>query len=237
MTRMYARAAAVLAALFLLAGLAAPAVAAPRAVPASVPGALPAWDWWGQAKHCASSLIPNPLDPSGSAKKAAKCLKDAPKIVAGGTVDAATAPGKAVANSILGDASKSMAQFAGDFMKTGMGWWLMTDSVQVKDSGVLGPPEAARKAAMDDNTPEFNDKTRSLSLHGLMVSIGILIAVMLTMFQGIRMIIQRKGAPLAQVIQGLFINALVSAAGVGIIDALLIASDQLAKTILDVGFG
>src|SRR5690606_29917557 len=63
------------------------------------------------------------------------------------------------------------------------------------------------------------------------------IATLLVMIQGIRMIIQRKGAPLAQIFQGLLLNVVVSAAGVGVIDALLIASDQLTKAILYVGFG
>src|SRR5690606_33538131 len=104
-------------------------------------------------------------------------------------------------------------------------WWLMTDSVQVKDTGVLGDPD------------QPNDPTKSLSLHALMVGIGAGIATLLVMIQGIRMIIQRKGAPLAQIFQGLLLNVVVSAAGVGVIDALLIASDQLTKAILYVGFG
>ncbi|WP_073229367.1 hypothetical protein [Streptomyces sp. NBRC 110465] len=212
--------------LLVLLGLAAGPAAAmpsqPRAVaPATAPQTLPAWDWIGTIK-CGSQFLPNaPKTPGG----AIECVKMAVKGVEKGTdlaKEGATAATKALASTVVGDAAKSMAEFSADFMRVTFGWWLMTDSVQVKDSGVLGDPD---------------DPTKSLSLHILMVGIGAGIATILVMFQGIKMIIQRKGAPLAQVIQGLLVNLVVSAAGVGIIDALLIASDQLTKAILYVGFG
>ncbi|OII64307.1 hypothetical protein BJP40_00105 [Streptomyces sp. CC53] len=216
-------------ALILFFGLAAaPAAAMPSqstaAAPAAAPQAPPAWDWIGAVK-CGSQFFPNaPKTPGGMLE----CAKQAIKGVEKGTElakDGASAAAKALAGTMIGDAAKAMAEFAGDFMRITFGWWLMTDSVQVKDSGVLGDPDKP------------SDPTRSLSLHALMVGIGAGIATILVMFQGIKMIILRKGAPLAQVIQGLLINIVVSAAGVGIIDALLLASDQLAKAILYVGFG
>ncbi|MFJ2110795.1 hypothetical protein ACIOEX_02510 [Streptomyces sp. NPDC087850] len=219
----------IVGALFLLLGLAAaPAAAMPAeaktAVPATAPQVMPAWDWIGTVK-CGAFLLPNaPKRPGG----AVECVKQAVKGVekTGEVVkDGASAATKALANTVIGDAAKSMAEFAGEFMRVTFGWWLMTDSVQIKDSGVLGDPD------------QPNDPTKSLSLHALMVGIGAGIATILVMFQGIKMTIQRKGAPLAQIIQGLLINVVVSAAGVGIIDALLIASDQLTKAILYVGFG
>ncbi|WP_331719457.1 hypothetical protein [Streptomyces sp. NBC_01174] len=218
---------ALLGVLFLLAGLgAAPAAAQP--VPATAPQIAPTWDWIGTVK-CGTTLLPNQPNKAGSA---VECLKAAAKGTVKGTkktgevaADGASDATKALANTVIGDAAKSMAEFAGEFMRLSFGWWLMTDSVQVKDSGVLGDPD------------KLDDPTKSLSLHALMVSIGAGIATLLVMFQGIKMIIQRKGAPLAQVIQGLLINVVVSAAGVAIIDALLVASDQLTKAILYVGFG
>ncbi|WP_256356476.1 hypothetical protein [Streptomyces sp. PKU-EA00015] len=216
MTHRLSRLAILFGTLLLLVGLGAPAAVATPAATA-VPASVPAFDWWGTTKQCSKALLPT-LDLSDNLKGKAKCAKK----VIGLHKDAASAPAKALANSVIGDAAKSMAEFTGEFMRISFGWWLMTDSVQVKDSGVLGDPK---------------DPTKSLSLHALMVGIGAGIATILVMFQGIKMIIQRKGAPLAQIIQGLMINVLVSAAGVGIIDALLIASDQLTKSILYVGFG
>ncbi|MGW0785915.1 hypothetical protein [Streptomyces sp. NPDC002913] len=213
--------------LFLLVGLGtAPAAALPA--PAAAPQIAPAWDWAGTVK-CGTTLLPNQPNRAGGALE---CLKAAAKGTVKGTkktgevvADGASGATKALANTVIGDAAKSMAEFSGEFMRLAFGWWLMTDSVQVKDSGVLGDPD------------QPNDPTKSLSLHALMVGIGAGIATLLVMFQGIKMIIQRKGAPLAQVIQGLLINVVVSAAGVAIIDALLVASDQLTEAILYVGFG
>ncbi|ONI48502.1 hypothetical protein [Streptomyces sp. IB2014 011-1] len=159
---------------------------------------------------------------------AIECVKQAVKgqeAVNGAVADGASAATKALAGTVIGDAAKSLAEFSGQFLRITFAWWLMTDSVQVKDSGVLGDP----------NQPD--DPTKSLSLHAVMVGIGTGIAILLVMSQGIKMIIQRKGAPLAQILQGLLVNVVVSAAGVGIIDALLVASDQLTKAILYVGFG
>ncbi|MGW1666178.1 hypothetical protein [Streptomyces microflavus] len=214
------RIAAVVGALLLLIGLSAPAAAAPSPATAPVvaPQLAPTIDWWSVGK-CASWLIPNaPKLPGGAIECTKQAIKGG-KVVTEKTVSAAA---QKVTDSVLGDAAKSMAEFTGEFMRVGFGYWLMTDSVQVKDSGVLG---------------DTKDPTKSLSLHALMVGIGAGIATILAMFQGIKMIMQRKGAPLGQLLQGLIINVLVSAAGVGVIDALLIASDQLTKAILYVGFG
>ncbi len=220
---------AMVGALCLFLGLAAaPAAArsteARAAVPAAAPQALPAWDWTGTIK-CGSFFLPNAPKTGGGAiecvKQAVKGVEKANEAVK----DGASAATKALASTVIGDAAESMAEFATEFVKVTFTWWLMTDSVQVKDSGVLGDPD------------QPNDPTKSLSLHALMVGIGAGIATILVMFQGIRMIIQRKGTPLAQIFQGLLLNVVVSAAGVGVIDALLIASDQLTKAILYVGFG
>ncbi|WP_260222840.1 hypothetical protein [Streptomyces noursei] len=99
----------------------------------------------------------------------------------------------------------------------------MTPSVRIEDTGVLGDPKKEGAGS-------------SLSLHAVMLGIGTLIAVLLTMFQGMRMIIQRKGQPLLQVLQGLLINIMVNAVGVAVIDSLLVASDKLTQTIMNIGF-
>ncbi|WP_327389148.1 hypothetical protein [Streptomyces sp. NBC_01207] len=209
--RVLARLAATVAALVLLFGLSAPAALAKPAAPAA-----PTVDWWGIGK-CATWFIPNaPKSPDGPIECAKAAIKGGEKV--------ASAASQKVADSVLGDASKSMAEFVGEFMRTGFGFWLMTPSVQVKDSGVLGDTASS-------------DPMKKLSLHGLMMGIGAGIATLLVMIQGIKTIIQRKGAPLAHMLQGLMVNMLVSAAGIAIIDALLIASDQLTKQILYVGFG
>ncbi|MFF5808272.1 hypothetical protein [Streptomyces sp. NPDC012746] len=219
-----ARLAATVAALVLLFGLAAPAAIAPpaAAAPAAAPH-LPPVDWWGIGK-CASWLIPNapktadgPLQCAKNAIQGGKAITEAP-----GKVLSSAA--QKVSDSVLGDAAQSMAEFTAEFIRVGFGWWLASPSVQVKNSGVIG--EAAS-----------SDPTKKLSLHGLMMGVGAGIATLLVMFQGIKTIIQRKGAPLAHLLQGFMINMLVTAAGIAIIDALLIASDQLTKQILYVGFG
>ncbi|MFE9484494.1 hypothetical protein ACFYNM_38680 [Streptomyces spororaveus] len=208
---MFARLAAIVAAFVLLFGLAAPAAFAKPAAPAA-----PTVDWWGIGK-CATWFIPNaPKSPDGPIECAKAAIKGGEKAV--------SVASQKVSESVLGDASKSMAEFVGEFMRTGFGFWLMTPSVQVKDSGVLGDTASS-------------DPMKKLSLHGLMMGIGAGIATLLVMIQGIKTIIQRKGAPLAHMLQGLMVNMLVSAAGIAIIDALLIASDQLTKQILYVGFG
>ncbi|WTD07590.1 hypothetical protein OH717_34045 (plasmid) [Streptomyces albidoflavus] len=217
---------AMVGALFLLIGLASPATAlsleAQRTAPATQPQNLPAWDWLGTIK-CSTLLLPN-LPKENKEECVKKVLKDIDE-TAGAVKDGASAVATAVANSILGDAAEALAEFGAEFLRVTFSWWLMTDSVQVADSGVLGDPD------------HLDDPTRSLSLHGLMLGIGAGIATLLAMLQGIKMIIQRKGAPLAQILQGLLTNVVVSAASVGVIDALLIASDQLTKAILYVGFG
>ena len=228
MKHMMTRLASVLLALLVVAGLIAPAAAAAPsqavpaaapALPASVPGALPSDGALG-GWSCLGTLLPGVI---GDAARRS-CIAE---VGAGARPDktakaTASAAAKAVANSVLGEAATACAEFVRDILKTGLSWWLTTSSVQVKDSGVLGDPDSPEK---------------SLSLHAVMVSIGAMIAVLLTMIAGIRTMIQRKGQPLAQVAQGLIINVLVSVLGVVVIDSLLIASDTLTKTILDVGFG
>ncbi|MER7049922.1 hypothetical protein [Streptomyces jumonjinensis] len=218
--RALARVVPLVAVVLVLVGLgAAPAAAgpAPAAVPAAAPAVLPTVDWLGITK-CATWLIPNmPKAPDGPVE----CVKVAVK----GAKDGTTAAAKKLGETVIGDAASSMAEFSRDLIKIGFTFWLSTDSVQVKESGVLGDP----------NKPD--DPTRSISLHALMVGIGAGIATLLAMGQGIKMIMQRSGAPLGQLLQGLFMNVIVSAAGVGVIDALLVASDQLTRAILQVGFG
>ncbi|MFC9298489.1 hypothetical protein ACFTWH_28005 [Streptomyces sp. NPDC057011] len=216
-----ARLAATVAALTLLFGLAAPAaLAKPAAVAAP---AAPTVDWWGIGK-CASWLIPNAPKMPGGPVECAKAAIKGGKVIKEGPGKVMSAAAQKVSDSVLGDAAKSMAEFVGDFMRIGFGYWLMTPSVQVKDSGVLGDTASS-------------DPTKKLSLHGLMMGIGAGIATLLVMIQGIKTIIQRKGTPLAHLLQGLMVNMLVTAAGIAIIDALLIASDELTKQILYVGFG
>ncbi|MER6845809.1 hypothetical protein [Streptomyces platensis] len=212
--RLPARLGAALAALLAVLGLCAPsAVAATTSHTTSVAVKKAGWDPWSIA--CASAAIPfPPAQMVGTAACGKKLLDKAAPEVGKKVVEGAASAFKPFADDV--------AKFTGDMIKTGMTWWLMTPSVRIEDTGVLGDPKKAAGS--------------SLSLHAVMLGVGTLIAVLLTMFQGMRMIMQRKGQPFVQVLQGLLVNVLVNAVGVAVIDSLLVASDQLTKTIIGIGF-
>lgn len=215
--RPLARLGAVIAALLVVLGLCAPSALATNAASATVGHVTirkAGWDPWSVA--CASVAVPfPPTQLIGSAACGKKLLDKAAPEVGKKVIEGATSALKPIADDI--------AKFTGDMVKTGMTWWLMTPSVRIEDTGVLGDPKKEGAGS-------------SLSLHAVMLGIGTLIAVLLTMFQGMRMIIQRKGQPLLQVLQGLLINIMVNAVGVAVIDSLLVASDKLTQTIMNIGF-
>lgn len=176
----------------------------------------------GGKKVCDSPVGYVPLVAAGCG--AAKVVKKGPKKA---LKDAATD----VAETALDPFASNAAKFVGDMMKTGITWWLMTPSLTVKSSGVL------------DTEKEEGDKGKKgkphsdLGLQAIMLGIGIMIAILLTIFQGIRTMIQRKGTPILQVVQGLMMNFLVIAVGVTVIDSLIVAADKLTMAILSAGFG
>ncbi|MEU2740957.1 hypothetical protein ABZ656_37850 [Streptomyces sp. NPDC007095] len=207
--------------LALLLPAATPAMAAPpatvaAAVPASAPERLPSGgiSWWNTA--CNIVLTPVLGSAGGAACVAGKIVAPAAK----------KAVSDALSNTIVKPMADGMGEFVAQMLKTGLTWWLTTPSIQVKDSGVT-----------DSQTGKLPDgSTVTFSLQALMLGVGEMIAILLVMMQGIRAMIQRKGKPLADALQGLVINVLVCVLGVTVIDSLLVASDQLTQAIINVAF-
>ncbi|WP_329235818.1 hypothetical protein [Streptomyces canus] len=211
--------------LALLLPAAAPAMAAtsanavPAVAPASVTAAVPARlptdiGWWDVACNAV-------LTPVLGAGGPATCV--AGKIVA---PEAKKAVSDALQSTVVKPMADGMGEFVTQMLKTGLTWWLTTPSIQVKDSGVT-----------DSQTGKLPDgSTVTFSLQALMLGVGQIIAILLVMMQGIRSMIQRKGKPLADALQGMLINVLVCALGITVIDSLLVASDQLTEAIINVAF-
>lgn len=130
---------------------------------------------------------------------------------------------KKLENSLFGELAKAARDFAGDIVKTGLTWWLVTPSVRLGDTGLFG-------ATGDEPLSDAG-------LHAMMLGIGQLIAVLLVLFQAINTMIRRKGAPFADAMKGLAINAFLAAVGLTILNSLLIASDKVTEGILTAGFG
>ncbi|MFP8906172.1 hypothetical protein [Streptomyces atacamensis] len=193
---------------------AAPAAAAPAA-PASTLAApaAPNVDVWGTA--CNIILTPI-LGATRGACTAGKIAAEKGK----DEID------EALQETIVKPMADGMGEFTAQVLKTGLTWWLTTPSVQVKDSGVTHE----ETGKMPDGT------TVTFSLQALMLGIGQIIAVLLVMFAGFKAMIQRKGKPLADALQGMLINVLVCTLGIVVIDSLLIASDQLTSAIINVAF-
>uniref|UniRef100_UPI003F498634 hypothetical protein n=1 Tax=unclassified Streptomyces TaxID=2593676 RepID=UPI003F498634 len=230
------RCALVLVVLALLLPSAASASAAPRtAAPAGVAAAAPAvahtsgvvtavpararadgGGIWGQV--VCNVLLAPVLTPGGSMPACA-----AGKIV---LPAAKKAVDEALQNTIVKPMADGMAEFNAQLLKIGLAWWLMTPSVQVKDSGVTHQETG--------KTPDGT--TMTFSLQALCLGVGEVIAVLLVMFQGIRTMVRRKGTPLAEAVQGLVVHVLVCLLGITVIDSLLIGSDQLSSAILNVAF-
>jgi hypothetical protein len=119
--------------------------------------------------------------------------------------------------------AEEMGQLTADMLRTGLGWWLTTESIQLSRTGVVDSTVAPLRI--------------TASLQGTCLFIGQVMALLLVFIAAIKTMIQRKGVHLMQALQGLIINALVCAMGVAVIDSLLLASDTLAKGILAIGFG
>jgi type IV secretion system protein TrbL len=137
-----------------------------------------------------------------------KCLITPALCVAGELVG--DAAGAAVLSAVDG-AARAFGEAAAWVIREVFGWWLRTPSVSIESSGVL-------------------------QLQGIMLGLAALVGVALVTIQGIRMMVTRKGTPLAELIQGWFIAALITTVGVAVVDAALIAGDELAEWILTRGF-
>ena len=112
----------------------------------------------------------------------------------------------------------ALVTFVSDLIYTGFTWWLMPDGLRISNLGIFGADEDA------------------LNLPSICLGIGVFICTLLTIFQGLRTIIRRKGTPLLQALQGLMLHVLAVALGVAVIDGLLAAADALTEAILAAGF-
>ncbi|MER7358861.1 hypothetical protein [Nonomuraea dietziae] len=72
----------------------------------------------------------------------------------------------------------------------------------------------------------------AMRLYGMTLSIGMMIAVILLIWQAIRTMIQGRGLPLLEAFQGLVITGLVSLCGVAVTGGVMRTSDLLSEWIL-----
>jgi hypothetical protein len=217
---------------------------APAAVtsPAS-PGASPS----PASDPC--SLVPGPAKKicqtaaSGAANTKCKSTFGSGNIIGGGLCKASQIAAPAAQkefNSQLNDSIvKPIAQAIADFtttvIKDGLAWWLTLPSVQVESSGVTSICKGQVQNP-DASCSGGSGSGNSLSLQGILYGVGVLIATLLTIIQGIRTAIRRKGTPLMEALQGLLVMVLVCGVGIGVIDGLLAGSDVLTDAILNTAF-
>lgn len=189
-------------------GAAAEPAEAPAAQPAAADLARPADIDWGS---CASALVPG---LGGGLDCAASIL--------GTGADLATDVAADVFAEFLEPFVNELREFVGDMVYTGFTWWLMAPSPRIADIGGLL-----------DGDAEDQDQ---MNLAALCLGIGVCIATLLTIVQGMRAIIRRKPAPLIQAVKGLMLHVIAVGVGVAVIDGLLAASDEMTGAILDAGF-
>ena len=211
---------AALALVFLLSaapGAVPKAAAAPAAAPAGVPHAAPTGGGsiWGQVL-CNTVLVPVLGTSTPGVCFLGKILGSAGKSAVSAELQA----------TIVKPMADGLGEFTAQVLKVGLTWWLTTPSVSVENSGVTSQQTGK---APDGSTVTF-------SLQGVCLGVGEMIAILLVMFAGFKTMIQRKGKPLADAIQGLVINVLVCVLGITIIDSLLVASDSLTTAIINVAF-
>ena len=116
-----------------------------------------------------------------------------------------------VGNSVVDGLAASFGQGAATVVREVFGWWLRTPTVSIADSGVL-------------------------KLQGVMLGLAAVVGMILVTVQGIRLMVSRKPGPLGELVQGSIVAAVVTVAGVGMVDAALVAGDRLAESILTQGF-
>ncbi|MFI2077677.1 hypothetical protein [Streptomyces triculaminicus] len=221
---------------------AAPAAAAPVA-PVSAPAALPKKSIWGEIT-CSIAFGPS----AGSALRGESACSPAKRLVNKGKEEIV----KALQSTIVKPVADGMKDFTSDTLRETLTFWLLTKSVQVKDSGLveMKRPECKKPEKKDKDKDKDKDKApdprckdgnkkseyNSITLQAILFGIGVMIATLLTIIQGIRTAIRRKGTPLLEALQGLMVAVLACGIGVVVIDSLLVASDVLTEEILDVGF-
>jgi type IV secretion system protein TrbL len=138
-------------------------------------------------------------------------------------------------DSIVKPIAEAIADFTTTVIKGGLAWWLTLPSVQVESSGVTSICKGQVQNP-DASCSGGSGSGNSLSLQGILYGAGVLIATLLTIIQGIRTAIRRKGTPLMEALQGLLVMVLVCGVGIGVIDGLLAGSDVLTDAILNTAF-
>lgn len=112
---------------------------------------------------------------------------------------------------VLNPAASDVSSASNSELQQLFSWWLEWPSVSVSasDFGLDAPP----------------------------MWIAEVVAIILLMQQGVRMIMRRKGAPLMQAVEGLLKFAFMVAAGEGLLASLLAGGDAMTTWILNTGFG
>lgn len=163
------------------------------------------------AVTCAEALIPVWGLVSGSSTD---CLLDLTEAGVGVATDVASE----AFEGFFGAWVDALTSFVSDLIYSGFTWWLMPDGVRISNLGIFGA------------------EGTGVNLPAICLGLGVFIATMLTIFQGLRTIVRRKGTPLVQALQGLMLHVLAVALGVAVIDGLLEAADALTEAILAAGF-
>lgn len=87
------------------------------------------------------------------------------------------------------------------------------------------------------NTPSLSaGADNGLGLQALMLGLAAAGLTMVAIWQAIRLMVTRRGAVLAELVRGLMIAGVVTAAGIAVIDSALLAGDQIATAVLSRGF-
>lgn len=83
------------------------------------------------------------------------------------------------------------------------------------------------------NTPSLSaGADNGLGLQALMLALAAAGLTLVAIWQGIRLMVTRRGTALAELIRGLLIAAAVTAAGIAVIDSALLAGDQIGNAVL-----
>ncbi|MGQ0625607.1 MAG: hypothetical protein ACT4PP_13280 [Sporichthyaceae bacterium] len=113
--------------------------------------------------------------------------------------------------SPLDEVAAQAAQAAERVLRETFGWWLDAPSVSTQAGG-------------------------SLAVQAMFLGVSALVLTLLVIWQGIRMMVTRRGAPFVEVVRGSMIAGLVIVIGIVVVDGALLAGDQIASAIVGAGF-
>ncbi|MGH3379462.1 MAG: hypothetical protein ACRDP6_32485 [Actinoallomurus sp.] len=183
------------------------------------------------------TLPPGTCDPND-----AKCIKDVLKEV--DKNNPVLHPLTAARDAWLGSIADGVVNAVKPLIQGIVNWGLYQPSIRLQGDcrkGANGKVVACSGCTVKQAKPDKNghvacqDVTGALRMQGVCAGVGLIIAMFMMMFQGLRTVVQRKGSPIMEGLGGLFVAALVSAVGISLLDGLLIASDDLTTTFLNTG--